>query len=158
MRPFFAHIGILSVLIMLGVALLAMEALSPQAIGGLIKKFTFSKLYWMGFILYSLISTVIVLGVGFFHKIKKKAFTAKAVILSHVIPIGLVWIFISFGFHDMIQDAWQNKTKPFRPIQKPIQDEQKERQRLPIPPTPLPKHLKYKTSDIPVEPDTQKSQ
>ena len=156
MLPFIMHIIILTGLITLGIALLIMEALSTQTGGWLIKKFTFTKLYWLGFIVYSLISTFIVLSVGLFYKIKKRSFTKKAVILSHVIPVGLVWIFISFGLHDMIQDVWKNKTKEFKPIQKQIQYKQTNKERFPIPATPLPKKLEYKTSDKPVESDMQK--
>ena len=88
MRPFVIHILFLTVLTILGIALLAMEMLSPQNSGGLIKKFTFTKLYWLAFIGYSMVSTFIVLSVGLFHKIRKRTFTQKAAILCHVIPNG----------------------------------------------------------------------
>ena len=141
----------------MGIALFAMETLSTQNSGWLIKKFTFTKLYWLAFIGYSLISTFIVLSVGLFHKIRKRSFTKKAVILSHVIPIGLLWIFINLGFHDLIQDAWKNRTKKLKHDPQQVQIEQTEKKRFPIPATPFPKNLKYKTSDKPVEPDKQKS-
>ena len=152
------HISILSCLIILGVVLLSMEALSTQTSGWLIKKYTFTKLYWFGFIGYSLISTVIVLSVGRFNKIKKRSFTIKAVILSHVILVGLAWIFIGLGLHDLIQDAWKKKNKELEHIPKQVQYEKIEKQRPPIAATPLSKHLKYKTSNKPIEPDKQKSE
>ena len=158
MRPFVIHIIILTSLIILGIALFAMETLSIQNSGWLIKKFTFTKLYWLAFIGYSLVSSFIVLSVGLFHKIRKRSFTKKAVILSHVIPIGLLWIFISVGFHDLIQDAWKNRTKKFKHSPQQVQIEQTEKKRSPIPATPLTKSLKYKASDKPVEPDKQKSE
>jgi hypothetical protein len=157
MRPFIMHLIILTGLIILGISLFTMEALSTQTSGWLIKKYTFTKLYWLGLIGYSLISTFIVLSVGFFYKIKKRSFTKKAVILSHVIPVGLAWIFISLGFHDLIQDAWKNTTNKFKHIPKQDQYEQTEKRRLPIPATPLLKNLPYKAPDKPVEPDKQKS-
>jgi len=158
MRPFVIHIFILTALIILGIALFAMETLSTQTSGWLIKKFTFTKLYWLALIGYSLVSTIIVLSVGFIHKIRKKSFTKKAVILSHVIPIGLLWIFLSLGFHDLIQDAWKNRTKKFKPYPQQVQIEQTEKKRSPIPAAPLKKNLKYKASGKPVEPDKQKSE
>jgi len=135
-----------------------MEALSTQPSGWLIKKYTFTKLYWFGFAGYSLISTFIVLSVDFFNKIKKRHFTKKAVILSHVTLVGLVWIFISLGLHDSIQDAWKKKKIEFRHIPEQVQYEKIEKKRPPIPATPLPNHLKYKTSNQPIEPDEQKSE
>lgn len=158
MRPFIMHIIILTGLIILGITLLSMEALSPETSGSLIKKYTFTKLYWLGLSGYSLISTFIVLCVGVFYKIKKRFFTKKAVVLSHVIPLGLVWIFISLGFHDLLQNAWKNRIKDFKHIPKQVEYEQSEKKRSPIPATPLSKNLKYKTSDKPVEPDKQKSE
>ncbi|UCD81494.1 MAG: hypothetical protein JSW26_08760 [Desulfobacterales bacterium] len=158
MRPFLIHIFILTSFIILGIALFTMEALSPQSSGWLIKKFTFTKLYWLAFIGYSLASTFIVLSVGLFHKIRKKTFTKKAVILSHVIPLGLLWIFISLGFHDLIQDSWKNRTKKFKHHPQQVQIEQTEKKRPPIPAAPLKKSLNYKASGKPVEPDKQKSE
>jgi len=158
MRPFVIHIFILTSLIILGIALFAMETLSPQNSGGLIKRFTFTKLYWLAFIVYSLFSSFIVLSVGLFYRIRKRSFTKKAVILSHVIPIVLLWIFISLGLHDLIQDACKNRTKEFKHTPQQVQIEQTEKKRSPIPATPLRKNLKYKASGKPVEPDKQKSE
>ena len=158
MRPYVIHILILTSFIILGIALFVMETLTPESSGGLIRKFTFTKLYWLAFIVYSLVSTFIVLSVGFYHKLKKRSFTPKAVILSHVIPIGLLWIFISLGFHDLIQDAWKNRTKKFKHGPQQVQIEQTEKKRSPIPATPLTKSLKYKAGDKPIEPDKQKSE
>ena len=154
MRPYIIHILILTCLIILGSALFAMEAISPQSSGVLIKKFTFTKLYWLALLGYSVVSTFIVLAVGIFYKIRKRSFTKKAVILSHVIPVGLAWIFISFGFHDLIQDAWKNRRKDFKHTAKEAPHEQAEKKRHPIPATPLPRNLNYKSPGKPVEPDT----
>lgn len=158
MRPFVIHIFILASLIILGIALFAMEMLTTQEGGWLIKKFTFTKLFWLAFIGYSLVSTFIVLSVGLFHKIRKRSFTKKTVILSHVIPIGLLWISISLGFHDLIQDAWKNRTKKFKHRPLPVQIEQGKKERIPIPPAPMTKILKYKAPGKPVEPDKQISE
>ena len=155
MRPFVIHIIILSFLIILGIALFAMETVSIQNPGGLIKRFAFTKLYWLAFIVYSLISTFIVLSVCLFYKIKRLSLTKKAVILSHAIPIGLLWIFISLGFHDLIQDAWKNWTKKFKRNPQQVQIEQTKKERPPILSAPLEKNLIYKDSGKPVEPEKQ---
>jgi hypothetical protein len=135
-----------------------METLTTQSGGWLIKKFTFTKLYWLAFIGYSLGSTFIVLFVGLFHKIIKRSFTKLAVILSHIIPIALLWIFISLGFHDLIQDAWENRTKKMKHNPQQVQIEQTKKKRISTPLTPLTKISKYKGSGKPVESDQQESE
>lgn len=154
MRPFVVHILILTSLIALGVAIFTMEALTPNS-GGLIIKFTFTKLYWLAFIGYSIVSTFIVLSIGIFYKIKKEILTKKAVILSHVVPIGLLWIFISLGFHDLIEDAWNNMGTELKYSSEQAEIEQAENKSPPIPPAPSKQILKYDSSGTPVEPDKQ---
>ena len=158
MRPSVIHVFILAFFMILGIVLFAMETFSPHNSGGLIKKFTFTKLYFVSFIVYSAVSTCIVLSVFLFHRIRKKSFTKKAVILSHVIPIGLLWICVSLGFHDLIQNAWKNRRQKFRHHPQQVQIERTEKKRPPIPAAPLKKHLKYKPSENAVEADKQKSE
>ncbi|MBT8345813.1 MAG: hypothetical protein KJO26_14830 [Deltaproteobacteria bacterium] len=154
MRPFVIHILILTSLIALGIAIFIMEALISSG-GGLIQKFAFTKLYWLAFIGYSIFSTFIVLSISIFHKIKKEVLTKKAVILSHVIPIGLLWVFISLGFHDLIEDAWNNRATKLKYSSEKAEIEQAENKRLPIPPAPSKQILKYDSPEKPVEPDKQ---
>jgi len=158
MRPFVMHILVLAFFIVLGIALFAMETLSPHNSGGLIKKFAFTKLYFLVFSVYSLVSTCIVLFVGFFHRIRKKSFTKTAVIMSHVIPIGLVLVFVRLGLHDLIQDAWKDWITKSRHNPQQVQIEKSKKKRHPIPAAPVRKHLKYKPSERPVELDKQKSE
>jgi hypothetical protein len=158
MRPSLIHSLILTCLIILGIALFAIEALSTQSSAWLIKKFTFTKLYWLAFIVYSLVSTFTVSSVALFYKIKKRSFTKKAVILSHIIPVGLLWIFISLGFHDFIQDACKSRTQKLRHNPQQVQIDETEKKRPPIPATPFSKSLKYKAPGGSVEPDKQKSE
>ena len=140
----------------LGIALLAMEALIPGS-GGLIQKFTVTKLYWLAFIGYSLVSTCIVLSAGLFLKTKKAVLTKKAVILSHLIPVGLLWVFVSLGLHDSIEDAWNDRAEKKKHRLGQVQIEQAEMKKLPTPPAPSRQNLKYQSSARPVEPDTQTS-
>ena len=157
MRPFVVHLLILTALMALGIALFAMEALTPRS-GGLIQKFTITTLYWFAFIGYSLVSTCIVLSVGLFLKIKQEALTQKAVVLSHLIPIGLLWIFISLGFHDLIEDKWDNRAQEPKHSPGRVQGEQTEKKRLPTPPAPSRKILQYDSSAQPVESDKKTSE
>jgi len=155
MRPFVVHIFILTTLIILGIASFAIEAVetSYDRLG---LRYAFTIFYWFAFIGYSLFSTFIILSVCLFYKIKKKSFTKKAVILSHVILIGLLCIFVSSGFYDLIEDAWKNRN--FFDISQKVQIEQTERKPFPIPTAPVTEKFKYKTpSGKPVEPDKQKS-
>ena len=157
MRPFVIHILILTVLIVAGIALFALESLSTQEGGGLIQKYTFTKLYGLAFIGYSLTSTLAMSVMGLFYKMSKRAFTKKAVVMSHFILVGLLWVFIRLGFHDLIQDAWENRTKTPGLNPQQVQIDETEKKRSPIPATPMRKRVKYKAPGGPVEPDEQKS-
>lgn len=64
MRPIVIHVIILAGFCVPGFTLLAMEALTPHSSGELIKQYTFTKLYWLGLGIYTLITTTIVLFVG----------------------------------------------------------------------------------------------
>jgi len=87
-RPIVIHVINLAGLCILGFTLLAMEALSPHSSGGLIKQYTFTKLYWLGLCIYTLITTTIVLFVGVYKKIKNNTLAGSSVVLSHVIRSG----------------------------------------------------------------------
>lgn len=154
MRPFSLHLCILTVLLIPGVALFIMEALSSSAGGVIFSKYDATKLYWLGLIGYSVISTVIVLSLNLICSIKKRRFTPKAAILSHVLPVVFVWVFIQLGLHDLIQDTWQEKVKEKKSISEQVH-KKTERQRPPIPRAPLSKQLIYKESGKPIEQEEQ---
>ena len=138
MGPFLLHLCILAVLTIPGAALFIMEALSSSAGGVIFGKYDATKLYWLGLIGYSIISTVIVLSLNLICRIKKTPFTQNATILSHILPVVFVWVFIQLGLHDLIQDTWQEKVKEKKSISKQVH-KKTERQRPPIPRAPLSK-------------------
>jgi hypothetical protein len=155
MRPLTIHICIILFLAILGGLFFTLETLSTPEGGWLIKKYTFTKLYWLAFFTYSLVSTIIVLVVGLFFSVKKISFSKKAVILSHLIPAGLLWVVINFGVHDMIQNIWKNVNQHFQPKPEAIKIEATELKRPPTPPSPPLKSLPYTPSGGPIEPDKQ---
>ena len=150
MLPWFLHFGILMILTIVGLTIYIMETLSPAAPGGLFLKYDATTLYWLGFLGYSAISTSVVLSVFIALKFTKYQFTTKVVILSHILPIGLVWISLQLGIHDFIQNTWKSK------VAMPVEGAQQQkhthsRNRLKtLPPTPI-KNFKYKSSNGPVE-------
>ena len=152
------HAIILAGLGLIGFTLLTMEALSPHSPGGLIREYTFTKLYWLGLGGYALISTLLVLLVGFYQKSRKRSLTGKAVMLAHVIQVGLAWAFISLGLHDLIQDAWSSKNKGLGATLDQAQHEGAAMKRPPIPVTPLSKSHQYKAADTVSEPEKQQNE
>jgi hypothetical protein len=155
MRPAIIHVIILAGFCIIGFALLTMEALTPQLPGGLIKQYTFTKLYWLALGFYSLITTTVVLSVGIYYRIKDKPLTGKSVVLSHVIPVALVWLSIHFGLHDRMQDAWKNKTHGIESIHKQPQAGPEEHGSRPIPSAPLHDIDEYQAPDTIIEPAEQ---
>lgn len=108
MRPLLVHGVILAVLAGIGVLVLAVEGLSTRDAGWVIGRFTLARLYWLALSGYALASTFIVLSVAFVQRVRERPFSGKAVILSHAVPVGLVWILVSLGFHDLVQDVFRN--------------------------------------------------
>ena len=155
MRPAIIHVIILAGFCVLGLALLTMEALTPQLPGALIKQYTFTKLYWLALGFYTLITTTTVLSVGIYYRIKDKPLTGKSVVLSHVIPAALVWLSIHFGLHDWMQDAWKNKTQGIESIHKQLQVETEEGRRRPIPSAPMHDIDEYQAPGTIIEPAEQ---
>lgn len=150
MRPWFVHLIILVALAILGIAIYLMETLTPASSGGLFLRYDATKLYWLGFMGYSSISTFIVLSVFVTLKFSKSRFNAKTVILSHILPIGVVWISLQLGIHDFIQNAWQKKRAvPGKKAQQRFQEYSKKR--LKIPPSAPLKTFDYKESNGQVE-------
>ena len=75
MRPYTLHLCILAVFMIPGVALFIMETFSPETGGLLFRKYDATKLYWLGLIGYSVITTFIVLSLNLIfrepaHKLK----------------------------------------------------------------------------------------
>ena len=157
MRPVYIHLAFLAVLAVLGIALYAMEALSPYDGGGFLPQYLFSQLYGLAWIGYALLSTVIVAAVGLTFKIRQRPVTEKTVLLSHVIPIGLIWLFFRLGIHDMIQDAWSTRSSALTPDRQQVRTEQTQSARPPIPTAPLSKHLDIKEAGKPVAPTRQEA-
>ena len=143
MRPYLVHLCILAALMVLGIALFLAETLSSETSGMLFGKYAATRLYWLVFMGYAVISTAIVTSVHVFHRLIRKVFTKKAVILSHVLPIGLVWVLIELNIHDMIQNAWQRSSNR-RSVtgQQPAQDDPKQKPQ--IPQAPLSKPFLYR--------------
>ena len=154
MRPYILHLCILAVIMIPGVALFTMEALFTQTGGALFRKFDATKIYWLGLIGYSAISTLIVLALNFIYRIKNKQFNKKTTILCHILPIILVSLFIQLGLHDLIQNIWQAKAKEKKNISKQI-PKKTDRQRLRVPRAPLEKHLYYQGSERPIGQERQ---
>jgi hypothetical protein len=152
MRSFRLHIYILAALTVPGIALFAAEALSLKESGWLVQQYAFTRLYWLAFSGYALGSTCIVLSVGLFHKIRKTPLSRTSVILSHAIPVALVWISISLGLHDRIQEVWKKSD-----LRQPPRMEQTERKRPPIPAAPIQKRPIYESSGNAAEPEKQES-
>jgi len=154
MRPYPLHLCILAGLMIPGVALFIMETLSSEGGGVIFRKYDATKLYWFGLIGYSVISTFIVLSLNLIYGVRKKQFTKKATILSHILPVVFVWVFVQLGLHDLIQDIWQDKAKEKKSISKQVH-KKIDRQRPPIPRAPLSKQLIYKESEKPIEQENQ---
>ncbi len=156
MRPFTIHIYILIVLSLLGVVLFAGEAFSPESTGGLIKKYTFTKLYWLAWVGYAVASTVIVLCVRGVYVLRRRVFTRTAVILSHVIPVGLLWIAIDLGIHDYIQDKINEGAQGARGNPSQFRNVPSAREKLPTAPLSEGKIHEYRDAGNTVQTEEQK--
>jgi hypothetical protein len=104
MRPFLTHGAVLAALAALGAVLFVGEALSTQGAGWVIGRFTLTKVYWLALAGYALASTLIVVAVGLFLRRRERPLSHRVVVLSHVVPAALVWVLVSLGAHDAIQD------------------------------------------------------
>ena len=145
MRPYRLHLCILAALMIPGTALFIMETLSSQTGGVLFRKYDASKLYWLGLIGYSIISTSIVSSLNLFFRIKKRGFSKKAVMLSHLLPVVAVGVFIQLGLHDLIQNIWRDSESEKKNVSRQVH-KKTDRQKLRIPRAPLSKPLIYQQS------------
>lgn len=155
MRPYLLHFCILAALMAPGIALFIGEAFFFETGDMLFSKYAATRLYWLVFMGYAIISTAIVASVHVFHRQIKRMLTKKAVILSHVLPIGFVWLLIELGTHDKIQDAWQRSADRGNVAgQQPVRDALKRRPEVP-PSPPLKPSLYRVPTDNPIEQQKQ---
>jgi hypothetical protein len=150
MKPYPLHVLILALLIIPGIALFFLEYFSDYKGGWIFSKYTLTKLYWLAYIVYAIGSTFIVTFIHLFLIVIKRRFTKLAVFLSHVIPIAVVWMSISFGIHDFIQDNWNRWTNP-KGSDLSDRAPKKPKQRPPITQTPLSKRLPQQPPDTQTE-------
>lgn len=107
-RSLLVHWLILAALAGLGVALTGVDALTGEG-GWLLARFTVSRLYWLAFGAYALVSTLDVLAVAAFQAMRRRALTPVAVVLAHVVPVLLIGILLNLGVHDWVQDALRER-------------------------------------------------
>ena len=107
MRPSSLHLGILAALMIPGIALYLAEAMSAGG-SGLFVRFAATKVYWLSFAVYAAGSTTVVAVVYLLSRSRGAALSSSGVLLSHLLLVGCVWLVVSLGLHDRIQDAWRS--------------------------------------------------
>ena len=127
-----------------------MEFFSDQSGGWFFSKYTLTRLYWLVYMAYLVFSTSIAGCVHLVYRIKKRRFTRLAVMLSHVIPVALVWISLSFGIYDFIQDNSNRRTSS-EGDNLSENTSKNPKQSPPIPQTPLSKPLPEQPKDAQVQ-------
>lgn len=147
------HATILGLLMLPGIAVYGMEVLTPHSSGGLFRQFAFTKLYWLAFAVYALATTLIVTLIGFVQALRQKPLRGRAVILGHVIPVTLVWLSISLGLHDALQDAWKRHGAGATPATQQRRDT--DIRAIPAPPDPSARMRQYRAPGPVVEPREQ---
>ncbi len=134
MHPFVIHILILLPFAVFGLMGFIGAYMAPETHGGLFGRYDFIIVYWVIYGGYVLGSTIIVGLVAFVQYLRSVPFTRLSVVLSHVIPIGLIWLFLSLGVHDWIEGMWKKNDHTFE--QQRSGREPAESKRAPIPATP----------------------
>lgn len=107
-HPMRVHLGILGALLALGILVTAVDTFGGRS-GGLFSRLTVTRLYWLAFAVYGLVSTLDVLAVAAVQGIRGRRLTPFAVVMSHLLPIVLVWLLLSLGVHDWLQDAMRER-------------------------------------------------
>jgi len=74
-----------------------------------ISQYAFTRLLFFLWVLYGLFSTLIVCLVFLISKIRHKGLSKTSVVLSHVIPVLLGFMFLQLGWHDKIQNFFKRK-------------------------------------------------
>jgi hypothetical protein len=137
-----------------GVGLLIMEILSSQSGGMLFRKFDATKLYFLGFTGYAIVSTLIFLTLHLVFHILKRHLTAKAALFGHILPVAFGWVFLQLGLHDLFQDIWRDHLRKTNRMSNQVQMKI-DRPRIRVPRPPLSKNLQYKGASNAIEPETQ---
>jgi hypothetical protein len=108
--PVKRHAVILAVLLMPVLLSLLFEIVKPSSMGGFIfSQYAFTRLLFFLWVLYGLFSTLIVCLVFLISKIRHKGLSKTSVVLSHVIPVLLGFMFLQLGGHDKIQNFFKRK-------------------------------------------------
>ena len=154
MKPYLLHLCILAALIIPGVALLIMEILSSQTGGMLFRKFDATKLYFLGFMGYAVVSTLIFLTLHFVFHILKKQLTPRAALFGHLLPVAFGWVFIQLGLHDLFQDIWRDHVRETNIMSNQAQTKI-DRTAAQLPRPPLSKKFPYRGSGNAIEPESQ---
>ncbi len=154
MQPYLLHLCILAALMIPGVALLIMEILSSQTGGMLFRKFDATKLYFLGFMGYAVVSTLIFLTLHFVFHILKKQLTPRAALFGHLLPVAFGWVFIKLGLHDLFQDIWRDHVREMNSRSNQVQMKI-DRTEVQVPRTPPSKNVPYRGSGNAIEPKSQ---
>jgi len=96
------------VLAVIGIWLYWFETLHPGPNGPLFRQYDATRLYWIGWISYAVASTIIVSVTAATYRLRRRKVTGTTIILSHLIPVALLWVIIQLGIHDLVETAWNN--------------------------------------------------
>ncbi len=103
MRAYLLHSAILAVLAVPG-GILLVQSYGTGHSGGLFSADSFIKVYWLVYGLYVLFSTLIIFAMHLIMRLQKKKLKNGLVVLAHVVPVGVLWIGVQLGIHDLIDD------------------------------------------------------
>ncbi len=104
MKPYPLHFIILVVLALPGGILYLQTYSAGYANAGLFSADAFTKVYWAIYGLYVLISTLIVVAVHLIMRVRKHTLKGWMIFIVHILPVGLLWLGIQVGIHDIIDN------------------------------------------------------
>jgi hypothetical protein len=104
MRALQAQFFILMLLCLFGITIWIVD-FGIDISGDWFGRFGVIKLIWAAIGIYAFVSSICVFSVWLICKLKKWPYTTKGVWLTHGIGIGLVYLGISLGIHDRIDDT-----------------------------------------------------
>lgn len=70
----------------------------------------FLKVFWIVYGLYVLFSTLIVCAMHLVMRLQKRKLKGGVIILAHVVPVGVLWVGVQLGIHDIIEDRLKTDT------------------------------------------------
>ena len=105
------HTSIMGLLILVGFGLGLMEWTTNDAPGGLFTKYAFTRLYWLALAVYAVCSSAVVLLAVGIAVLRKRTLRPSAVVLCHIIPVGLVLTMLHLGVHDALQNLGQDPSR-----------------------------------------------